>query len=332
MLGVATGISRLLAFFHSKHNLFVHVQKNQPVTGSLQRIRGWYGSRPKWDANSFGGQVRHVRMTAFHKDQKVEAVFDDGDLRNWYPGVVDAINGDGTFNIRWDYPDGGPAISRIREEDIHSFTPPKRIAELVPGSVHIGTVVEVTSYGLFVDIGATRDGLVHVSCLKQGVKKLDDDVLLGQQVTVSWQIVQDRHAPASCHGQLWVCVGTIPLFKETSNALNETTFLFLCLNYWSLILTHSMFHDVSCHISDRVTSLNPRLNFIEWAFIYIRICISKVKIILWEWHGKGFSPRLRWNPPSMVEWAWRCRKAKDDGLTASNLVVMAWFPLSHAFG
>ena len=203
MLGVATGISRLLAFFHSRHNLFVHVQKNQPVTGSLQRIRGWYGSRPKWDANSFGGQVRHVRMTAFHKDQKVEAVFDDGDLRNWYPGVVDAINGDGTFNIRWDYPDGGPAISRIREEDIHSFTPPKRIAELVPGSVHIGTVVEVTSYGLFVDIGATRDGLVHVSSLKQGVKKLDDEVLLGQQVTVSWQIVQDRHAPASCHGQLW---------------------------------------------------------------------------------------------------------------------------------
>ena len=212
MLGVATGISRLLAFFHSSHNL-VHFRTTQPVTGSLQRIRGWYGLRPKWDASdSFGGRVGDVRMRAFRKDQKVEAVFDDGDLRNWYPGVVDAINGDGTFNIRWDYPDGGPTISRIREEDIHSFTPPKRIAELVPGSVHIGTVVEVTSYGLFVDIGATRDGLVHVSCLKQGLQQLDDEVMLGQQVTVSWQIVQGRCFPASWHGLLWwlyVFVGTI---------------------------------------------------------------------------------------------------------------------------
>lgn len=29
-----------------------------------------------------------------------------------------------------------------------------------------------------------------------------------------------------------------------------------------------MFHDVSCHISDRVTSLNPRLNFVKCAFIH----------------------------------------------------------------
>ena len=118
--------------------------------------------------------------------EKVEAVFDDGDLRNWYPGVVDQVNPDGTLNIRWDYPDGGPAISRVAEEDVQRYTPPKRIAELQPGSPHKGRIVEITEYGVFVDIGATRDGLVHISCLRKGfVEKIEDEVELGQEVMVS---------------------------------------------------------------------------------------------------------------------------------------------------
>eukprot|EP00438_Fugacium_kawagutii_P024704 Skav235544 [mRNA] locus=scaffold3067:227367:229193:+ [translate_table: standard] len=79
---------------------------------------------------------------------------------------------------RWDYPDGGPAVSRVAEDDVERYWPPKRIADLVPGSAHRGKVVQTTSYGAFVDIGATRDGLLHISCLE------DKEVRLGQELEV----------------------------------------------------------------------------------------------------------------------------------------------------
>lgn len=58
------------------------------------------------------------------------------------------------------------------------YWPPKRIADLVPGSAHRGKVVEINRYGVFVDVGATRDGLVHTSCLE------NMEVRLGQEVEV----------------------------------------------------------------------------------------------------------------------------------------------------
>ena len=106
--------------------------------------------------------------------------------------MVDQVNDDGSLNIRWDYPDGGPAVSRVLRSEVQRYTPPKRIAELVPGSTHNGTVVEITSYGAFVDIGATRDGLVHISCLKDGfVENIEDELELGQEVVASCRQVMD---------------------------------------------------------------------------------------------------------------------------------------------
>lgn len=98
--------------------------------------------------------------------------------------LVNSINGQklriSAFQTRerWDYPDGGPAVSRVAEEDVERYWPPRRIADLVPGSAHRGKVVEITCYGIFVDVGATRDGLVHISCLE------NMEVRLGQEVEV----------------------------------------------------------------------------------------------------------------------------------------------------
>ena len=52
-----------------------------------------------------------------------------------------------------------PNLFLAFREDVRS------IAELKPGMVCPGLVTNVTSFGVFVDVGARQDGLVHVSQL-----------------------------------------------------------------------------------------------------------------------------------------------------------------------
>jgi ribosomal protein S1 len=48
-----------------------------------------------------------------------------------------------------------------------------------------GTVTRTELYGAFVDVGAEKEGLVHISMLKKGnVKRVEDAVEVGQKVTV----------------------------------------------------------------------------------------------------------------------------------------------------
>ena len=116
----------------------------------------------------------------------MEAVFDEGELRNWYPGVVQRVHGDGSYEVRWDDPDGGPEVSTVLQDEIHGYTPPLPLEQLSAGSRHEGTVVGIAPYGVFVDIGAVRDGLVHVSCVRPGfVRDISKEVRLGQKVTAS---------------------------------------------------------------------------------------------------------------------------------------------------
>jgi len=59
------------------------------------------------------------------------------------------------------------------------------IHSLKPGQKLVGTVKNITSFGAFVDIGLSQDGLVHISELsKQKVEKVTDVVSAGQQIEV----------------------------------------------------------------------------------------------------------------------------------------------------
>lgn len=61
----------------------------------------------------------------------------------------------------------------------------KPLSDFEPDTKVEGTVTRTELYGAFVDIGAERDGLVHISMLKKGnVKRVEDVVKVGDQVEV----------------------------------------------------------------------------------------------------------------------------------------------------
>ena len=61
----------------------------------------------------------------------------------------------------------------------------KDLSEFTEGSTVTGTVKSITSYGAFIDIGASTDGLLHVSQLSAGfVSDVSEVVSEGQEVEV----------------------------------------------------------------------------------------------------------------------------------------------------
>ena len=59
------------------------------------------------------------------------------------------------------------------------------LTELQVGQELQGTVTKVELFGAFVDVGAERDGLVHISNLrKERVNRVEDVVSSGAAVTV----------------------------------------------------------------------------------------------------------------------------------------------------
>lgn len=139
---------------------------------------------------SHGVRTRLGSLTLnFKNGDAVEANYGDG---NWYSAVVQAKNKDGTFTVKWDDSAGGPETAEVKEEDIKEYVPPIPLSQLVVGSKHKGKVVSVAGFGAFVNFGAEKDGLVHVSCLQDGfVANVNDVVSEGQEVTVWVKGVND---------------------------------------------------------------------------------------------------------------------------------------------
>lgn len=66
------------------------------------------------------------------------------------------------------------------------------MSDLNVGDKYEGTIKRVAQFGAFVDFGCERDGLVHISCLKDGfVGSASDEVQEGDAVTVWVKSVED---------------------------------------------------------------------------------------------------------------------------------------------
>uniref|UniRef100_A0A7S4VEX4 S1 motif domain-containing protein n=1 Tax=Alexandrium monilatum TaxID=311494 RepID=A0A7S4VEX4_9DINO len=158
--------------------------------GSVEAANADGTFQVRWDDPDGGPETEGVKPEAMKKvtvfrgykvEDVVEAVFpDDGQM---YPGRVAKANADGTFQVRWDDPEGGPEESPVRPRDMRY--PPIPLEDLRVGQKFRGTVRSIMDFGAFVDIGAAAHGLVHISRIaKERVGDVDDYLEEGQEVDV----------------------------------------------------------------------------------------------------------------------------------------------------
>jgi small subunit ribosomal protein S1 len=70
-------------------------------------------------------------------------------------------------------------------DNVESTSPLLPLANLKHGMKLEGNVIKIELFGAFVDVGAEREGLVHISMLKRGhINRVEDVVQEGQQVEV----------------------------------------------------------------------------------------------------------------------------------------------------
>mmetsp|Transcript_84148 Transcript_84148/g.195665 ORF Transcript_84148/g.195665 Transcript_84148/m.195665 type:complete len:336 (+) Transcript_84148:1-1008(+) len=119
------------------------------------------------------------------KDYKVDDVVDaayphDGVM---YPAIVVKVNGDGTFQVKWENADARPEESTVGPKEMKF--PPIPLDKLELGQKYVGRVCTITSYGAFVDIGAEVNGLLHISRIAtERVEDAHDYLEEGQEIDV----------------------------------------------------------------------------------------------------------------------------------------------------
>jgi len=158
--------------------------------GVVDKVNGDGTYTVKWE-DPDGGPESHnleaasIKKIIIYKDYKVgeavEGVFPDDGM--WYPGEVTNVNGDGSFTVKWEDPDGGPETSDLQPQDMKY--PPIPFEKLEVGQKYSGTVRSVLDFGAFVDIGSESDGLLHISRMsRERIDNVYDFVQEGQQVDV----------------------------------------------------------------------------------------------------------------------------------------------------
>mmetsp|Transcript_124116 Transcript_124116/g.247269 ORF Transcript_124116/g.247269 Transcript_124116/m.247269 type:complete len:530 (+) Transcript_124116:51-1640(+) len=144
----------------------------------------------KWDDPDGGPETndvapKNMKKINVFRDYKVgdmvEAVFpEDGRM---YEASVLKENSDGTFQVKWQDPDGGPEESGVSPKNMRY--PPIPFEKLEVGQKYTGTVVSIMDFGAFVNIGADTDGLLHISRIRnERVEDINDVLEEGQEVEV----------------------------------------------------------------------------------------------------------------------------------------------------
>jgi len=126
--------------------------------------------RVKWDDPDGGPETADLHWESM-KRQRVKRDYKEGDevLAKFpedgmmYEAKVLKANPDGTFQVKWDDPDGGPEDSPVSPKDMK--VPPIPFDSLEVGQKYAGVVRIVRDFGAFVDIGAEGEGLLHISSI-----------------------------------------------------------------------------------------------------------------------------------------------------------------------
>lgn len=158
--------------------------------GTVAKVNADGSFQVKWDDPDGGPETQDLKPEEMKKitifkdykvDDAVEALYpDDG---NMYTATVIKANDDGTFQVKWDDPDGGPEDSAVSPKKMRY--PPIPFDKLEVGQKYTGTVASVLDFGAFVEIGAEGQGLVHISRIsKERVENVRDYLEEGQEVEV----------------------------------------------------------------------------------------------------------------------------------------------------
>lgn len=122
----------------------------------------------------------------FEAGEAVEAFYDEEE--KWYTGIIQKENSDGTFTLLWD--EDGEEYT-LPEGNMKKICPRKTFDDLAVGQKVKGSVSVVRDFGAFVDIGAIKDGLVHVSNMKPVERKSESLFDVGERVLGFYQEEED---------------------------------------------------------------------------------------------------------------------------------------------
>merc|ERR1719215_26807 len=139
-------------------------EDEQRYPATIENINDDGTFQVKWDDPDGGPETDDVEAGAMKKivvfkdyvvgDDVMAVSSDDG---NQYPGTVSQVNADGTFQVKWDDPDGGPETDNVSPENMRRVTVFKdyKVDDVVEavfpddGQMYPGTVIKVNDDGTF---------------------------------------------------------------------------------------------------------------------------------------------------------------------------------------
>jgi len=162
----------------------------------------------KWDDPDGGPETEVVAaeaIKAIFRDYKAgddvrAASPDDG---RWYPGSVSKVNADGTFQVKWDDPDGGPETHDVGPANMKKVTVFRdykvddKVEGVFPedGNMYPGTVVKANADGTFTIKWDDPDGGEEESAVSPKAMRYPpipyDSLEVGQKYTGTVRSITD---------------------------------------------------------------------------------------------------------------------------------------------